>query len=396
VSGDAASAAPDSASRAAGSRVPVSIARCPSYDLAEVDRALAEAFELAGGLEVSGASVLVKPNMLNAAAPARAITTHPALLSSLVRLLKARGAARIVVGDSAGIPSLESASRKTGLRAAAEEAGASWTELDRPTRVDYPAGKRVRSFEFGAAFAEADLLVSLAKLKTHRLVYFTGAIKNLLGLVPGLGKSAFHLRFPDPVDFGEMLVDLAAAAKPAFSVMDAVLAMEGPGPSAGRPKELGLVMASRDPAALDWSCASLVGYDPWRIPYLADALSRGVWVSRPDQIEILGESLESARPRTFALVPRHGETDFFRRWMPGFFHSAFRDILVPRPFFDEAACALCGACVEICPPKALRIERAGNGGGRILIDRSACIRCYCCDEVCPRNAIRLRRGFPSR
>lgn len=370
----------------------VAIVRCPSYEPALLDRALARATELAPLPEVRGASVLVKPNILNAASPEQAVTTHPEFVRAFIRLLKSRGASRVAVGDSPSWQPQEVAGRKTGIREAVESEGAVWTDFSAAAEYECPEGRRVKRFTLARALGEADILVSLPKLKTHRLVRYTGAIKNLFGLVPALGKSAFHLRFPEIDDFGAMLVDLALAAKPAYALMDAVLAMEGHGPNNGTPKELGLVLASRDPLALDWTAAGLIGYDPTTIGYLADAASRGAWAGGAADIETVGEPPASARPASFDLVRRSATgTDIFASRLPPLIHAVVKNLSVPRPFFDRRACVRCGACVRICPPRALRIAEGAGGERHVEIDRSTCIRCYCCDEVCAANAIRLRR-----
>ena len=254
-------------------------------------------------------------------------------------------------------------------------------------------GKRVKRFKLATALRRADILINLPKLKTHRLMRYTGAIKNLFGLVPGLDKSAFHLRFPDNDRFGEMLVDLALAARPAYSLMDAVISMEGDGPQNGRPVETGLVIASRDPAALDWIAASAIGYDPWELSYLVDACSRGAWISGPEDIELMGLGLEEARAPGFELVPPNAGHKFFTESLPAPLRRLARDATVARPFFDDAKCVRCGGCVKICPPKALALvpDEGAVGGRRIRVDYEACIRCYCCHEVCPADAISLKK-----
>lgn len=370
----------------------VAIVRCPTYDPALLDKALAQAAELAPLPEVRGASLLLKPNILNAALPEQAVTTHPQFLGACIRLLRSRGAARIAVGDSPSWQAQDLAGRRSGIKAAVEAEGALWTDFSEGAEYECAEGRRVKRFTLAKALGEADFLVSLPKLKTHRLVRYTGAIKNLFGLVPSLGKSAFHLRFPDPEDFGAMLVDLALATKPAFSLMDAVVAMEGHGPNNGKPKELGLVLASRDPLALDWTAAGLIGYEPSEIGYLADAAARGVWAGGAADIEIRGERPEEVAPASFELVrATSGGTDIFASRIPAFLHRIVKNMSVPRPFFDHAKCEGCGACVRICPPRALAFIDAPGAGKRVAVDRAKCIRCYCCDEVCPADAISLRR-----
>jgi uncharacterized protein (DUF362 family)/Pyruvate/2-oxoacid:ferredoxin oxidoreductase delta subunit len=371
----------------------VSIVRCLSYDQAELDRAIAEAVELAVLPDVNGASVLLKPNILNVCGPEAAIATRGEVLASFARLLRAKGASRIVAGESPAWQSSDQAARKSGIAAACEAEGVEWLDFSESAEVECPSGRRVRRFNLAAALKEADLLVSLPKLKTHRLMRYTGAIKNLFGLVPGMNKSGFHLRFPEPEDFGAMLVDLAAAAKPAFALMDAVVAMEGEGPSNGRPVNTGLILASRDVLALDWTAASLIGYEPSEIPYLVDAASRGIWVSGPEEIETLGLDLEDAAPESFELIPLRSKDRFFTDRLPSPIRTALRNAAIARPFFDHKKCLRCGGCVKICPPAALDFEpdEAAKSGKRIRIDYGKCIRCYCCHEVCPADAISLAK-----
>jgi uncharacterized protein (DUF362 family)/ferredoxin len=381
----------------------VSIVGCRGYERQEVERRFAEAIELAGGFEVRGASVLVKPNLLNVNGYERAVTSHPEFARAAVIWLKEHGAGRVLVGDSPGFQSQDLVGKRSGIREAIESAGAEWADFSEGRELENPEGRLVKRFSLAAPFAEADLLLDLPRLKTHQLMYFSGAIKNLFGLVPGLGKSAFHLRFPGREEFAAMLADLCLAAAPDFSVMDSVVAMEGPGPNNGRPKELDLILASRDPLALDWIASSLVGYDPAKVPYLADLMGRTAtgpsagpvrsrWATKPSEMVVSGIALERARPASFELVPLLKENDFFRSKMPAPIHRLVKNLTVPRPAFDAAKCVLCGGCVRICPAKALSVSTGPKP--RIEIDYRACLRCYCCHEVCPEDAIRLvKRPF---
>ena len=374
-------------------KTPVAIVRCPTYDASELDRAVAEAVELAPLPDVKGASVLLKPNILSAASPDQAIATRGELLAAFARLLKSKGAARIMAGESPAWQPHEAAARKCGIMAACEAEGVEWLDFTESSEFENPMGKLVKRFTLATALKRADILIDLPKLKTHKLMRYTGAIKNLFGLVPGLEKSAFHLRFPESDRFGSMLVDLAMAAKPAYSLMDAVISMEGEGPQNGRPVATGLILASRDPAALDWTAASVIGYEPREIAYLVDACSRGAWISGPEDIELKGLSLEEARPASFELVPLNAGNRFFTESLPAPLRRLARDATVARPFFDHAKCVRCGGCVKICPAKALEFvsEPRAESGKRIRIDYGKCIRCYCCHEVCPADAITLKK-----
>lgn len=370
----------------------VSLVRAEAYGPAELDRALAEALELAGPPEVRGASVLLKPNLLNASAVDKAVTTHPEVIRAAIRAMRRLGASRILVGDSPAWQSTESVGLKTGAKDAAESEGAEWTDFSEGVEYECPEGGLVKRFTLAKALKESEVLVSLPKLKTHGLMYYTGAVKNLFGLVPGYAKSAFHLRFPGRTEFAGMLADLALCAKPRYAIMDAVVGMEGPGPGNGRPKRLGLLLASSDSLALDMAASALIGYDPAAVPYIPLLAGRGGFVPSFAEVETVGLDPAAAKPGSFELIPVLKETDFFKKRLPAWAHRLVRDCTVARPVFDHGRCVRCGGCVRICPAKALELRPGPEGGKRIEIDYEACIRCYCCHEICPEDAIRLVRG----
>lgn len=364
----------------------VSIVRCPTYDQETVRAALERAVESAGGFDPSGRTVLLKPNLLNASEPARAATTHPEVVRAAIRACRERGASRVLVGESPGWQPSDIVSRRTGIRAVVEEEGAEWADFSEAVPVDLPSGRVTKRFELSRAAVEADMLVSLPKLKTHRLLYFTGATKNLFGTVPGLRKSQFHLRFTERAEFAAMIVDLLQALKPAYAIMDAVVGMEGLGPGNGTPRHMGMLLASSDCLALDWAASSLVGYKPLDIPYLADAARRGL--IEPGGITTPDLDPAAERIHDFKRIQVAHDMDFFRSRMPAFLHALARNLSVDRPAFSDRRCVRCSGCVNICPAKALSFR---EGKQAPEVDYSKCIRCYCCHEVCPANAIKLIR-----
>ena len=351
--------------------------------------AVEEACEAAGFPDVKGKTVLFKPNILKGAEPDTAVCTHPLVLRAAIRFARARGAERVQVGDSPGFQTGISAFRKSGLLDAAEAEGAQWVDFSEGIQVDNPEGKLVKSFNIARAAVEADVLVSLCKLKNHTLMYYTGAMKNLFGCVPGLQKPQFHMRFPERKHFGEMLTDLNLALKCEFSLMDAVVGMDGPGPGSGRPRRIGAILASRDPLALDRTACGIIGLDPRHVANLEDALGRGAWIGSDDEIDIVGTRPEELRIDDWDQIPR----DRTRGWhVP----RAFQNLVVGRPFFSRRTCIACGACVDICPGKALELVADDKAKARrsIKIDYDKCIRCYCCHEVCPEDAIVVRKTRP--
>lgn len=366
----------------------VSIIKCADYDFEAVAGAMKAAVDSAGGLDVAGKTVLLKPNMLATADLQGAVTSRPEFLRAAIRLVRDRGARRILVGDSPAVHSGDTVGLKSGLKPVALEEGAEWVDFTDSVEVAVPDGRLVKRFTIAKAVAEADCVISLCRLKTHSFMYFTGAVKNLFGAIPGLQKSAFHLRFPGKREFGAMLADLMLAVKPSYALLDAIVGMEGPGPRNGSPRQIGVVLAGANPFAVDWVACSLVGYDPLDIPYLREAAGDPVYGFDPGSIAHAGVAPELVRVDDFKLVPIV-RNDAPRSKGPA--GRLLRNLTVPRPFFLRDRCIACGACVKICPGSALVIESEPHGRKYVAVDYQKCVRCYCCHEVCPEDAIALRR-----
>ncbi|MDR2739941.1 MAG: DUF362 domain-containing protein [Treponema sp.] len=264
----------------------VAIARCETYESEAVYAALRLAVEAAAPPDVLGRTVLLKPNIVFDSPPEKAIVTHPVFLEAAIRLIRDLGASRILVGDSPGLQKLNFTAKLSGLGAVTKRMGAEWVDFTREKAdIPCPAGKTVKQFFLTAAVKEADCLISLPKLKTHQLMYYTGAMKNLFGLVPSVAKSPMHVRFPSREAFASMIVDLNLAVMAHYALMDAIIGMEGPGPGSGDPRRIGLILASSNLLALDAAASEIVGYPPQEIPVSREALSRGLWLKSFSEIE---------------------------------------------------------------------------------------------------------------
>lgn len=366
----------------------ISIIPCGDYDRNAVTAAVAEAARAAGGLEVLGKTVLLKPNLLCTAEVESAVTTHPEILRAAIQLVRSLGAKRVLVGDSPAFQSGDAVGIKCGLKPVALEEGAQWVDFTETVELAVPGAQLVKRFALARVVTEVDVVISVCRLKNHSFMHFTGAVKNLFGAISGLQKSAFHMRFPGKAEFGAMLADLMLAVKPQYAIMDAIVGMEGPGPRNGTPKKVGYVLAGANLFALDWVASSIVGYDPLDIPYLKAAAANPVYGFDPAGIDTAGLTLEQARVKDFRRVPIVADSAFHFK---GPIRGLFRNLGVPRPFFSKEKCVLCGACVKICPADALVV--AGESGDKrfIAIDYTKCLRCYCCHEVCPEDAIALKR-----
>jgi uncharacterized protein (DUF362 family) len=256
------------------------LVRCGSYHIDQVEPALDQALKLTGGLDWvnPGMRIVIKPNLLMRKHPDAACTTHPALLEALIRLLLARGA-EVIVGDSPGGPFSE-----FWLKTVYD--GTMMTQLKRKgvvlnfdtsaMTVPYPQGKVLKNVDAAGFILQADAVVSFAKLKTHVFMNYTGAVKNLLGIVPGTVKAEYHHRFCSTEDFADMLVDVSEFVKPRLSIIDAVVCMEGNGPSGGEPRFVGAIIASTNPHHADLVGAELIGLDAYSVPTLKAAIDRNL------------------------------------------------------------------------------------------------------------------------
>jgi len=376
----------------------VGIVRCASYDPQEVYDALKKAVELSDNLDVTGKTVLLKPNILSDSPPEKAITTHPVFLEAAIRLVREKGASRILVGDSPGLQMQGFSGKVSGMGEATRKNGAEWVDFTKgKIEVPCPEGKVAKSFTLTQAVREADLIISLPKLKTHQLMQYTGAMKNIFGLVPSLAKSPFHARFSSREAFAAMIVDLNLAVKPAFAFMDAIVGMEGSGPAAGTPRQIGLVMASSNLLALDVATTQIMGYPPGETPVNKEALSRGLWLSNLEEIEYPGLSPSDLQIPDFVRIPFKTSSsqllDFIlprplKRWI---------DSLAPGPEINHQICIRCGDCKRICNPQAISITGAENNSeARVVIDYRRCIRCFCCHEICPAKAIDVKKKPTNR
>jgi len=372
----------------------VGIVRCASYDPQEVYGALKKAVELSDSLDVAGKTVLLKPNILSDSPPEKAITTHPVFVEAAIRLVREKGASRILVGDSPGLQMPGFSGKVSGIGEAARKNGAEWIDFTKgKTEVPCPEGKVTKSFTLTQAVLEADVIISLPKLKTHQLMQYTGAMKNIFGLVPSLAKSPFHARFPGREAFAAMIVDLNLAVKPAFAFMDAIVGMEGNGPAAGNPRQIGLVMASSNLLALDIAATQIMGYPPAETPVNKEALSRKRWLSSIEEIEYPGFSPSDLQIPDFVKIPFKTSSSQFLDFILPKPIKRWKDSFAPGPEINHQICVRCGDCKRICNSQA--ISMAGNDNSsiepRIVIDYRRCIRCFCCHEICPAKAIEVKK-----
>ncbi len=366
----------------------VALAKCDDYIFDQVFSKIKELLELVPPPDVNGKVVLIKPNILYPKKPELAVCTHPVVVGAAVKAFVERGAKKVLVGESPAIANSTSAAKATGMFEQVEKNGGEWIDFHDHTVIPCPNGKIVKQVNFATPFTQADIVISIAKLKSHQLMTYTGAMKNLFGLVIGLEKAQTHYRFANKNDFAAFITDLNLAANPQYAIMDAIVGMEGPGgPGNGDPIKIGFLASSDNILALDWKCSSLVGYDPHRIVNLEDALKRKIWLKSPSDIVTVGEKEKDVRCTTFKIVKNPSPT--LQKMIPGFINFLANSVFVKTPHFDSKKCKKCGKCKEICPPHIINLT--GKNGTAKLEDKSKCLHCFCCHEICPFNAIKLKK-----
>ncbi len=364
----------------------VSIAKCETYRPETVRAALESLLANLGGIGKfirPGMKVLVKPNLLLAAAPARACTTHPDFLIETIKLLQEAGAT-VSFGDLPGGFYAGGTTRvhdKTEMTRVADATGAELVLLEKYgfRRIEIPNGKKVRLIHAPRYLDDADAIVNVCKLKTHMQTMMTCALKNWFGLVTQQDRLLAH-RNSKYEDFAEALVDIySALPKPALNLADAVIGMEGTGPSQGAPVKLGFLLASDDATALDTVAAAAIGFHPREIGTIEAARRRGFPATRLTDIDIRGDSLDSVKKKVrkpssavFTLMP--------------VLTNPFNELTKVRPFIIRNKCKACKKCAEVCPGAA--IDFHGKFG---VIDDKRCILCFCCHEICPHDAVDIKK-----
>lgn len=350
----------------------IGVAACAAYDEKTVTESVRRLLTTLSGIEdlVRGKNVVVKPNLLLPRTPEDATTTHPVLLRALALAVLGAGAASVTVAESGGgiynEEMLHKLYRACGVTAALSDTAAQLNFDCSSVTLACPEGKRIKQMQILRPIAQADVVISVGKLKTHGLTGMSGAVKNLFGTVPGLTKPALHGRFPSRRAFSEMLVDLCELTRPALSILDAVWCMEGEGPSAGKPKFAGVLLGGTNPYEVDVAAARLMGFPADSLPILRAARARNLL---PDPV-YAGDPL----PQLAFEPPSKG-------WLK----DPVLKYFAPYPRVTTH-CVGCGACGTVCPEGAITVEK-----GRAHVKKRLCIRCYCCHEICPIRAITIKR-----
>jgi uncharacterized protein (DUF362 family)/NAD-dependent dihydropyrimidine dehydrogenase PreA subunit len=312
--------------------------------------------------------------------PGSGIDTHPEVVRAVAKLLKENNCT-IYVGDGPSawgtqIENVDEVYRRSGMKEICEQESLDLVKFDK---------RRWRGkFPLTTWLDNCDYVVNVSKFKTHDLTILTGAIKNLFGLVSGTYKTELHKNYFYPDDFAKILVDIYEQVKPALTIVDGIVAMEGDGPgTSGKLRNLGLLLAASDCVALDTILALIMGIEPLEILSTKEAAKRGLGVSDIKSISILGEKLEDIIGEPFILP-----TTAIHKNIPRPVIDLAKKLIRYYPCVEQDNCVQCAACIQACPQKTISLKN-----DRLVIDYRNCISCFCCQEACPNAAIKVKKSI---
>ncbi|MBN1493163.1 MAG: DUF362 domain-containing protein [Candidatus Omnitrophica bacterium] len=365
----------------------VIIKKCEEYNYETIRQLLEVSFkELAIENEIPrGGKVFIKVNNLLTVPPERAVTTHPLVLKAVIAYVK-QFTDGIIVGDDVNeMIDGDEPFVSSGFKAVCDEMGVRLLNLkyDERVHVTIKGGVRFKKAISMRTVVSADYFINLPKMKTHQLTLFTGAIKNLYGIMPFGQKVSIHKNNAGFNDFKQAVVDVYSMKRPDLNVMDAVIGMEGEGPSGGPARTIGYLMISRDGVSMDAVCENMIGLRAEHGLVSHMAAERGLGIADLAEIDLGGVALEELKLKDFKLP----KSAFSQRNTPNWILNIIFSLLVPRPVIDHGVCKRCGACIQHCPKDTIKMEK-----GKVIIHYDNCIRCFCCQELCSFKAIRAEQN----
>lgn len=347
----------------------VAVVKCNSYGQQEVENAIRMALGMIDYEVKENQTVLIKPNIIGPFELSKAATTHPSVIEAVCKILKERKA-KILIAESS-YTNTELAFKTSGISDVAKKYNAKLINLDKQKLIKVKGTGVLRTFYMPKILVKADLIINIPKMKTHVLAKFTGAVKNLYGTVTAGRKLALHKKFDTEEKFCEMLVDLYEIVRPGLNIMDAVYGMEGNGPTAGKKKKTGLILASENAPALDMIACEIIGYRENEV--LTNVIAkRKKLVDSIDKIEVIGKKKCVFYEKPGSMKSMVGLLMFLEK------------IMAPEITVDKKKCTKCETCEKHCPTNAMKLAPYPT------VEKKKCIRCFCCIEVCPRHALCLK------
>ena len=307
------------------------------------------------------------------------------MLDAIITILKDHGK-EVILGDSpGGTAPVKKVWQETGILDLAAKHNIKLVQFGE-NGVVHKRGDGI-DYHLARIYWDVDAVINVCKYKTHSLMSYTGAIKNLYGLIPGVKKTDYHKEHPDHISFSRVISELYKLVneKLTFSIMDGIIGMEGEGPSAGIPRNFGVLFASEKASAIDYIAASMMSFKPENLEYILPCLTYDKL--KPDDIEIAEKWKDFVFPNM--KITKVGAIVKILAYSPKILKNAFRKMFRYYPDFNDK-CTQCRICVDSCPVQAMTL---GKNASVPEIDYSKCIKCMCCHEFCPHHAVYIRKSF---
>lgn len=353
----------------------VYVESCHSYNEEKIEQIIRESFDFINFTVPENKVILFKPNVLGAYSPKQHVTTNPVIIKVLINIFLEKDN-QIIIGDSSGIR-LFGGTAKALVVCGIKKFESKNVEVysfdeKRSDKYHNKENKVLKDANLTGFLKEVDFMVNIPKLKSHQLTRYTGAVKNLFGLIPGGIKQQYHAFASDPKTFAELLIDnyVFAKDKIILNIMDGIVGIDknGPGP-AGTIKKTGIIAVSKDALAMDFVCSEFIGENPLKIWTNKKGKERGLLKGEI----ITNKKLEPVKYHLPTPPP-----------FTGFLYKKFSKFACYKTKANDS-CRLCAECIRVCPAKAVKLKNQ-----KIVIDYDKCIYCYCCHENCPHKAMDLK------
>jgi len=355
----------------------VIITKCKEYDVNLIQEKIEQLISDLKFKIPPKSKVLLKPNLLSAVDPSKAVTTHPEIVRAIVRILKKYNC-KITISDSSSDTGNSSTNRafvKTGMQKIADEEKVDIISFESTKQIkEKTKGKVLKEILKSELIKKSDIIINLPKMKTHSLAGMTGCVKNMFGALSGGQKQRFHYDYQPLERFIDVIIDIYEANKPTLNIMDAIVGMEGNGPGpGGTPKKVGYILASKNGYALDYIQQRIMGFKS-DTPVIKQAVKRKLFDKT--KIKIIGKYKNQKFKVPLSSVQG------IKKMLPSSIVGFIIKQLGKKPIFNKK-CTRCGECIKICPADALKMKDIPE------LAPKKCISCYCCHEVCRYSAIDL-------